>query len=160
MRHRTLDQPHGRRFPQARAEAASEGLGNVDFRQQDLVEMADVDAFDLVTAFDVIHDQAQPRQVLRHLVTALKPGGTFLMVDIKAATDVQDNMQHPMAPFLYTSSTMHCMTVSLAQGGEGLGAMWGEQKAVELLGEAGFEDITVNEVEGDVFNNYYIATRP
>jgi 2-polyprenyl-3-methyl-5-hydroxy-6-metoxy-1,4-benzoquinol methylase len=145
---------------QARAEAQSKGLGNVDFRKQDLVDMADVDAFDLVTAFDVIHDQAQPRQVLRHIVTALRPGGTYLMVDIKAATDVQDNMQHPMAPFLYTSSTMHCLTVSLAQGGEGLGAMWGEQKAIELLGEAGFEDITVNEVEGDVFNNYYIATSP
>ena len=145
---------------QARSQAESLALGNVDFRTQDLTEMEDEGAYDFVTAFDVIHDQARPRTVLRNLVTALRPKGTFLMVDIKASSQVHDNAQHPMAPFLYTSSTMHCMTVSLEQGGEGLGAMWGEQKALELLAEAGFEDITVNEVEGDVFNSYYIATRP
>jgi hypothetical protein len=47
-------------------------------------------------------------------------------------------MDHPLAPFLYTASTMHCMTVSLAQGGEGLGTMWGEELAREVLREAGF----------------------
>ena len=54
---------------------------------------------------------------------------------------------------------MHCMTVSLARNGEGLGAMWGEQKALELLAEAGFTDVTVKQVEGDPFNNFYIARK-
>ena len=83
-------------------------------------------AYELATAFDVIHDQAQPRTVLKNVATLLKQDGTFLMVDIKASSDVQENLEHPMGPFLYTVSTMHCMTVSLAQDGEGLGAMWGE----------------------------------
>jgi 2-polyprenyl-3-methyl-5-hydroxy-6-metoxy-1,4-benzoquinol methylase len=144
---------------QARAQARSLGLDNVSFRAHDLAQMEDEGAFDFVTAFDVVHDQAKPRRVLRNIMRALKPGGTFLMVDIKASSHVHDNAEYPMAPFLYTSSTMHCMTVSLAQGGEGLGAMWGEQKALELLAEAGFEETTVHQVEGDVFNNYYIATR-
>ena len=108
----------------------------------------------------MIHDQAQPRTVLRNVLSALKPNGTFLMVDIKASSDVCENIEHPMAPFMYTISATHCMTVSLADGGEGLGAMWGEQKALELLAEAGFEDATVNELEGDVFNNYYVARKP
>jgi len=60
---------------------------------------------------------------------------------------------------LYTVSTMHCMTVSLARNGEGLGAMWGEQKALEFLAEAGFTDVTVEQVEGDPFNNFYIAQK-
>jgi len=56
-------------------------------------------------------------------------------------------------------STMHCMTVSLAQGGEGLGTVWGEQKARELLTEAGFVEVSVHQLEGDIANNYYVARR-
>jgi len=64
-----------------------------------------------------------------------------------------------MALFLYTVSTMHCMTVSLAQGGEGLGACWGEEKARELLAEAGFRSVEVSTVEGDPLNLYYVCRR-
>jgi len=95
--------------------------------------------------------------VLKNVATALKPAGTFLMVDIKASSHVHENLDHPMGPFLYTTSTMHCMTVSLALGGEGLGTMWGEQKALELLAEAGFTGVAVKQIEGDPFNNYYVA---
>jgi hypothetical protein len=80
-------------------------------------------------------------------------------VDIAASSELADNLSHPMAPFLYTISTMHCMTVSLALGGEGLGTVWGEQLALELLAEAGFKDVAVNKVEGDIMNNYYVARK-
>ena len=53
-------------------------------------------------------------------------------------------VDHPGGPLLYMISCMHCMTVSLAQGGDGLGAMWGEQKARELLAEAGFASVDVH----------------
>lgn len=144
---------------EARAEAESLGLGNVRFLSRDLTEMDEVEAYDLVTAFDVIHDQAQPRLVLKNVTTALKPGGTFLMVDIRASSRVHENLGHPMAPFLYATSTLHCMTVSLALDGEGLGTMWGEQKALELLREAGFTEVAVYQIEGDIFNNYYVARK-
>ena len=62
-------------------------------------------------------------------------------------------------PFLYTISTMHCMTVSLAQGGAGLGAMWGEEKAREMLQEAGFTKVRVEQLPHDFQNSYYIATK-
>ena len=51
------------------------------------------------------------------------------MQDIKGSSHVYNNVGHPIGTFLYTVSCMHCMTVSLAQGGEGLGAMWGEEDA-------------------------------
>lgn len=51
------------------------------------------------------------------------------------------------------------MTVSLALDGEGLGTMWGEQKALELLGEAGFTDVAIHQIEGDPFNSYYVARK-
>jgi hypothetical protein len=55
-------------------------------------------------------------------------------------------------------SVLHCMTVSLAQDGAGLGTVWGVQKALEMLGEAGFGNVAVKRIDGDAFNNYYVAT--
>jgi Zn-dependent membrane protease YugP len=60
---------------------------------------------------------------------------------------------------IYTFSTLHCMTVSLANKGMGLGTAWGEQRAKEMLGQAGFEQVTVQKVEGDILNNYYISAK-
>jgi hypothetical protein len=107
----------------------------------------------------VIHDQARPRDVLKAVHNALKPDGTFLMVDIRASSELQENIEHPTGPMLYTISTMHCMTVTLALDGEGLGTAWGEQKALELLNQAGFSSVEVKQIEGDIFNNYYICRK-
>jgi 2-polyprenyl-3-methyl-5-hydroxy-6-metoxy-1,4-benzoquinol methylase len=142
-----------------RNEAQSVGLKNAAFEQQDVSNMSGKGQFDLVTAFDAIHDQAKPRKVLKNIHNLLRPGGTFLCVDIAASSNLEENMEHPMGPALYGISTLHCMTVSLALGGEGLGTMWGEQKARELFDEAGFKDIDVKQVDGDILNNYYIARK-
>lgn len=48
------------------------------------------------------------------------------------------------------------MSVSLAQGGDGLGAMWGREKAKELLTKAGFENIEIHQLEHDIQNDYYV----
>jgi 2-polyprenyl-3-methyl-5-hydroxy-6-metoxy-1,4-benzoquinol methylase len=141
----------------AQAEARALGLTNVRFEVKDVASLDTPGSYDLVTAFDVIHDLAHPRPVLSAIHRALKPGGTLLMVDIAASSNLEDNLEHPIAPALYTVSLFHCMTVSLAQGGEGLGTMWGEQKARELLAESGFTRVDVQQVPGDFQNNYYIA---
>ena len=81
------------------------------------------------------------------------------MQDIAGSSYLHQNLDHPIAPFGYTVSCMHCMTVSLAQGGEGLGAMWGEEKAQEMLREAGFTRVEVRRLPHDIINSYYIATK-
>jgi SAM-dependent methyltransferase len=141
----------------ARAEADRLGLTNATFLAQDAAVFIRPLAFDFVTAFDAIHDQVAPRQVLRAIHDALRPDGVFLMVDIAAATELEKNLDNPLAPFLFTVSTMHCMTVSLAHGGEGLGACWGEAKARELLAEAGFTRVDLSQVDGDPLNYYYVC---
>ncbi len=78
------------------------------------------------------------------------------MQDIHASSDVSKNINHPFAPFLYTISCMHCMTVSLAQDGMGLGTVWGKEKALEMLQEAGFSQIEIKQLPHDIMNNYYI----
>jgi SAM-dependent methyltransferase len=142
-----------------RAEAQAWGLTNARFEAKDVSQLDESGKYDLITAFDTVHDQAWPRKVLAGAARALKPGGTFLMADINTSSKLEENVEHPMGPALYTFSTLHCMTVSLAQGGEGLGTCWGEQLARELLKEAGFNQVATKSVEGDFFNLYYLCKK-
>lgn len=147
---------------EAQQRAAALGLENVRFDRRDLTDFGDSAsprAFDLVTAFDAIHDQAAPQSVLDGIWGTLRPGGTFLMQDIRASSALENNLDHPIAPLLYTLSTMHCMTVSLAQGGAGLGTMWGEELALEMLARAGFGEVTVRRLAHDFQNNFYVARK-
>ncbi len=141
----------------ARREAAQLGLENANFEVVDVARLAEEDQFDLITAFDAIHDQAEPRVVLANIARALRPDGVFLMVDIAASSNLEDNLEHPMATFLYMISTMHCTTVSLSLDGEGLGTMWGEQVARELLAEAGLGSVEVKAVDSDPLNSYFVV---
>jgi 2-polyprenyl-3-methyl-5-hydroxy-6-metoxy-1,4-benzoquinol methylase len=144
----------------ATTQARERGLENVTFEQRDLSTFdvdADPEAFDFVTTFDAVHDQARPLSLLKGIRRTVKPGGTYLMQDIQGSSHHHENLDHPGGPLLYMISTMHCMTVSLAQGGEGLGAMWGEEKARELLAEAGFSSVEVHLLEHDPFNAYFVV---
>ncbi len=145
----------------ARAQAEAERLGvrNACFRVGDAAHDIEADAYDLVTTFDAVHDQAAPRAVLRAIHTALRPGGVYLMQDIGVSTHLHENIGHPLAPFIYTISCLHCMTVSLAAGGEGLGAAWGEHQARALLQEAGFTDVTLHRLPHDIQNYYYVCRK-
>jgi 2-polyprenyl-3-methyl-5-hydroxy-6-metoxy-1,4-benzoquinol methylase len=142
-----------------RAEAHAWGLTNAQFAVKDVATLDERSRYDFITAFDSIHDQAKPRAVLKGIAQALRPEGTFLLVDVAASSQLEKNLDHVIGPFLYGISTFHCMTVSLALEGEGLGTVWGEQKARELLHEAGFTQVDVKRVEKDVMNNYYIAQK-
>jgi 2-polyprenyl-3-methyl-5-hydroxy-6-metoxy-1,4-benzoquinol methylase len=137
-------------------EAEKRGLENVHFEVRDVTSLGTPGKYDLITAFDAIHDQAKPGAVLKSIADALRPDGTFLMQDVTASSCVHENMDHPIGPLLYTISCMHCMTVSLAMDGEGLGTMWGEQKAREMLRDAGFMKIEVKNLPHDIQNSYYI----
>jgi 2-polyprenyl-3-methyl-5-hydroxy-6-metoxy-1,4-benzoquinol methylase len=143
----------------ARAEAEAMGLSNVRFEVKDVAALDEVGQYNLITAFDAIHDQAKPATVLNNIAHALRPDGVFLMQDIAGSSHVHNNLDHPIAPFLYTISAMHCMTVSLAEDGEGLGTMWGEEKALEMLAEAGFTGVDVKQLAHDFQNNYYICAK-
>ena len=140
-------------------EAARLGLTNATFESHNLAGLDKVEAYDVITVFDAIHDQAQPARVLENIYHALRPGGVLLMADIRASSRLEDNVGIPMSTYLYTVSLMHCMTVSLAAGGAGLGAAWGTQLAASMLADAGFTDVRVAEIESDLINNYYIATK-
>ena len=141
------------------AEARSLGLTNATFRQADVANLDAAEAYDVITVFDAIHDQAQPAQVLHNIYRALRPGGVLLMVDIKASSRLEDNIGVPLRAYMYTVSTMHCMSVSLGLDGAGLGTCWGRQLATSMLADAGFGDVAVHEIESDPINFYYVAQK-
>jgi 2-polyprenyl-3-methyl-5-hydroxy-6-metoxy-1,4-benzoquinol methylase len=146
----------------ARSAAERDGTRNAEFVAADLSDFdrtAELEGFDFVTTFDAIHDQAKPLNVLKGIHRALKPDGVYLMQDIGGSSHVHKNIEHPFGTFLYTISCMHCMTVSLAQGGEGLGAMWGEEKTREYLQKAGFRSVTTHRLAHDIQNNWYVVTK-
>jgi 2-polyprenyl-3-methyl-5-hydroxy-6-metoxy-1,4-benzoquinol methylase len=143
----------------ARMEAEKEKLLNVCYEEKDLTDFDVPGRFDCITAFDAIHDQARPERVLAGIFKSLKSGGVFLMQDIAASSQVYKNIGHPVGPLLYTISCMHCMSVSLEQNGAGLGAMWGKEKARELLSEAGFSDIQIKQLPHDFQNYFYIMEK-
>jgi len=142
----------------ARADASRLGLKNVQFEVRD-VALINIGQYDLITAFDAIHDQARPAVVLSEIFHGLRSDGTFLMQDIAGSSHVHNNMDHPIGPWGYTISYMHCMTVSLALGGDGLGTMWGEEKAEEMLKQAGFTAIERHRLPHDIQNCYYVVTK-
>jgi ubiquinone/menaquinone biosynthesis C-methylase UbiE len=141
-------------------DARSRNLSNARFLTADLSDFdrtAEAELFDLVMTFDAIHDQAKPLNVLKGIRRTLKNGGVYVMQDIRASSDVTRNIDHPLGTLLYTVSCMHCMTVSLAQGGEGLGAMWGEEKTRDYLQQAGFTSVEVHQLAHDIQNNWYVV---
>lgn len=142
----------------ANAQARARGLTNIEFRRQDLTVWSEPGAYDVAFAFDAIHDQKDPAHLLSAVRKALRPGGVFLAQDIAGSSAHAGNMDHPIAPFIYTISCMHCMTVSLAQGGAGLGAAWGQELAERMFAEAGFVSTEVHALVHDIMNVFYVST--
>ncbi|MEM8696887.1 MAG: class I SAM-dependent methyltransferase [Pseudomonadota bacterium] len=141
----------------ARSEAAELGLDNVAFERKDATLLEGEGRFDLICTFDAVHDQAQPATVLGHIRRLLRDDGVYLVQEIDAQTAVADNIDNPLGTFTYTISCMHCMTVSLAQGGVGLGAAWGEQLALAMLKDAGFSSIETHRLPHDIMSMYFVC---
>lgn len=144
----------------ARDEAQRRELRNIRFQVRDLTDFdqtAPEASFEFITTFDAIHDQAKPLNVLTGIRRALTPDGVYLAQDIRGTSHHHSDADHPMGAFLYAISCMHCMTVSLAQGGEGLGTMWGRERALDYMRRAGFSRVGVHELEHDIQNDYFVC---
>lgn len=142
----------------ARQAAADAGVADrVSFAVAD-VSTGLPEKFDVITAFDVIHDTVDPEAVLRSVHDALQPDGTFVALDINCADDQAANVG-PIAALLYGMSVLYCMTVSLAHDGAGLGTLGlPPGKLRELAARAGFTDVRQAELD-DPFNNLYELRR-
>ncbi len=128
---------HAPSIERARANAEAAGVGDrVRF------EVSDSDAlagkkFDFVTTFVVIHDATDPQQMMKDLRESTADDGTYLMVELNLSQELHENM-NLFGRVMYPQSTLYCMTCSLSHGGEGLGAVMGEDRARQMAEAAGF----------------------
>jgi len=143
----------------ARENARDAGVGGrVEFKHGSATELEPAGSgYDFITTFDCIHDMGEPARVLRRIRAALAPGGTYLMVEPKVAESLHDNAANPFARMLYGISCLHCVPVSLAQGGPGLGACWGETRARLAAQEAGFSHFAALPIKSPVHAFYELA---
>lgn len=142
-----------------RHEAAEEGLDNLIFEVRDATSLSADEPFDIVVVFDAIHDQVAPATVLRNIHDGLAADGVFLMFEPAVSSFLEENIAHPLAPYLYAISTLHCLTISLAHDGAGLGTAWGRQVATQMLHAAGFGDVDHIGVPNEPINALFVARR-
>jgi SAM-dependent methyltransferase len=137
----------------ARAKTRAAGVdGRVRIEQVDAAQALPGE-FDLITAFDVLHDAADPAALLRSIRRALKPGGTVLVLEINCRDSIEANAG-PMGAALYAVSTIYCMSTSLAEGGAALGTMGLPESALATLAkEVGFT--STRRIAEDPFNAVY-----
>ncbi|HZD22468.1 MAG TPA: class I SAM-dependent methyltransferase, partial [Acidimicrobiia bacterium] len=139
------------------ARSRSEGVDNVSFKKSSADAIPLEPPYDLVTAFDVIHDLADPLAALVRIRESLAPDGRFLMMEPNLSSHLEENL-HDLGAMVYGISTLHCMTQSLAQGGEGLGAAWGREMAKDYAGRAGFASIEELKDITNRFSAFYLLT--
>ncbi len=142
-----------------RARANAKAAGVADRVTFDVVDCTRLPAeqFDFIATFDVVHDSVDPGGLLKSIRNALKSDGSYLMVEVNVSNRPEDNI-NPMGRMMYSASTLYCMTVSLAHGGAGIGALMGEPKARELAATAGFSSFQRLPVK-DAFSVLYEIRR-
>jgi 2-polyprenyl-3-methyl-5-hydroxy-6-metoxy-1,4-benzoquinol methylase len=137
---------HAGSIESARVNAEAEGVADrVTFTIGNGAELPE-GRFDLISTFDVIHDSVDPVGLLSAIRKGLREDGTYLMLEMNASGDVEEN-RNPLGKLLYNVSTLYCMTTSLAHGGAGIGACMGQEKARELAYAAGFTHFSKLRIE-------------
>jgi len=124
----------------AREHARQHGVRNVRFEVAKAKEFTG-NGYDLVTFFDCLHDMGDPAGAAAHVRQALKPGGSWMIVEPLARDRLEDNI-NPVGRLYYSASTMICVPTSLSQEvGTALGAQAGEAKLREVITKGGFTQV-------------------
>ena len=135
----------------ARRAAAEKGITNCHFHVADIMNMPGdwTEKYDYVIMYDVLHDVPNVTKALREIYRILKKGSYLSVIDINLHSKLEDNADNKTAPSEYGFSLFNCLPTSLSvEGSEGMGAAWGKEKALRMIGEAGFTDVKVVQVLG------------
>ncbi len=131
---------HSGSIEYARHVAEREGLsGQIAFEVASAKSYPANEGYDLVTFFDCLHDMGDPAGAARHVLSTLKPDGTWMIVE-PFAHDRPEQNHNPIGRVYYSASTMICTPASLAQEvGAALGAQAGEERIRKVVTSAGFK---------------------
>ncbi|MDQ2841927.1 MAG: class I SAM-dependent methyltransferase [Acidobacteriota bacterium] len=143
----------GRSIAACRELAEGAGLKNVEFVQGPAEQIPQNRRYDLICSFDCIHDMVDPVATLRAIRDVLAPDGVYLWSEPNCSHDAHEN-RNPLGRTFHAISPLHCMTVSLAHNGAGLGTVIGERGARELAGKVGFSHFEKLPIQNP-FNQFF-----
>jgi SAM-dependent methyltransferase len=146
-----------RSIDRARRLAAERHVRNVHWVAAPAHHLPPAPTHDLICTFDCIHDMVDPRATLRAIHGALSDDGVYLWSEPNASDNPLEN-RNPVGKAYACVSPLHCMTVSLAHGGEGLGTVIGERGVRELAKEAGFRRVEKLAIDSP-FNQFFALTK-
>ncbi|NUM76952.1 methyltransferase domain-containing protein [candidate division KSB1 bacterium] len=140
----------------AKEHLAASGLTNVTFHHAAANTLKPDASFDFILTWDCLHDMTNPAEAMRAIRKAIKPDGTWLIVDINGMPAPEENYNHPLGGLLYGFSVLDCLGCSTsADGGAGLGTLGlPEPVARRMTAEAGFTRFTVRDF-GNPLNSFY-----
>lgn len=140
----------------AKENLAKSGLRNVTIDHAAANSLPRDASFDFVLTWDCLHDMTDPVEAMRAIRAAIKPDGTWLIVDINGMPTPEENYSHPIGPLLYSFSVLDCLACSThKEGGAGLGTLGlPEPVARKMATEAGFTRFTVRDF-GNPLNSFY-----
>ncbi len=130
--------PHAPSIDFARVLAVEGDVANAEFAAVPLQDIEHDLRFDLVLAIDCIHDMADPVGTLQAIRRHLAEDGLLVWSEPAGSVNPLEN-RDTLSRMRAALSPFHCLTVSLAAGGPGLGTLIGTEGARQLAAKAGFE---------------------
>lgn len=152
--------PSRHAIQRARTKQAEAGLDNVAFHLAEAADLPREPTFDLVLTFDCLHDMPRPGEAVAAIRGAIRPGGTWLIKEIRAGSTWEQNLRNPVLAMMYGTSVATCMSSALSEpGGAGLGTLGLPRERLEALcRDAGFTSFTVHDFDDPA--NLYYEVRP
>jgi 2-polyprenyl-3-methyl-5-hydroxy-6-metoxy-1,4-benzoquinol methylase len=140
----------------AKENLAKAGLDNVSVRCAAAQTLVADSSYDFVLTWDCLHDMTNPLAAMAAIRGAIKPDGTWLIVDINGQPTPEENYAHPLAGLLYSVSVLDCLSCSTSEDhGAALGTLGlPEAVARKMTAEAGFQRFTVHDF-GNPLNAFY-----
>jgi 2-polyprenyl-3-methyl-5-hydroxy-6-metoxy-1,4-benzoquinol methylase len=138
----------------ARKEAEAAGVGErARFEMRDAADPTIAGDYDLVMAIEMLHDMPDPVGILRTMKKLAGEQGAVLVADERT----EETFTVPaseMERFFYTFSTLHCLAVSMQDGGVGTGTVIRPDTLRAYAADAGFSAVDVLDVEHPQFLLY------
>jgi 2-polyprenyl-3-methyl-5-hydroxy-6-metoxy-1,4-benzoquinol methylase len=125
---------------------------------QDLPDRVAAGTYDIVLAFEMIHDLARPREALAAMRHLGRPDAVCLVVDEKVAETFEAATENPVERMFYASSVLHCLPVGMAESpSAGTGTVMRPTTLRGYATDAGFTTVDVLPIEHDLFRFYRLA---
>jgi 2-polyprenyl-3-methyl-5-hydroxy-6-metoxy-1,4-benzoquinol methylase len=141
----------------AHKNADAAGVGDrVRFHARDAADPKITGDYDLVLAIEMLHDVPDPVGILRTMKKLAGPEGHVVVVDERTEDKFAPHA-NDMERLFYAFSTMHCLAVSMQDGGVGTGTVMRRDTVRDYATQAGFADVEVLDVDHPQFRLYKVS---